>query len=219
MLVCVLVMVVGAGVGATASYSAGASVTSVAGVPPDPPGNPPPGNPPGDPPPGNPPGDPPPDNPPGDPPPDNPPGDRPPDNPPPDRPPCWPDCDDKRPPCWPDCDDKRPPKRDFRRPFVVDEFPRDGARGVRRFTDAAVLFSERVKGVDEDTFELFSARSRRPVPADVFRDGSRDFVLDPRRRLARHTPYVVVLRGGFSGIRDFAGNRLVSVSWSFRTGR
>jgi hypothetical protein len=89
---------------------------------------------------------------------------------------------------------------------------------VSRFTDVQVAFSERVKGVDEDTFELFSARSHRPVFADVFREGSRDFVLDPRRRLARHTRYVAVLRGGFSGIRDFAGNRLSSVSWSFRTG-
>jgi Bacterial Ig-like domain len=102
---------------------------------------------------------------------------------------------------------------------VIDEFPNDGARGVSRFTDVAVLFSERVRGVNERTFVLFSARSGRSVHADVFRDGSREWVLEPRRSLSRNTRYVVELVGDRFGIRDFDGNRLRDTDWTFRTRR
>jgi hypothetical protein len=101
---------------------------------------------------------------------------------------------------------------------VQDEFPRDGSFGVSRFTDVEVLFSESVRGVDEDTFRLFNARTGRSVFAHVFRDGtSRRWLLDPRGALSRSTRYVAVLRGGSFGIRDLSGNRLSSTDWSFRT--
>ncbi|HEX2175771.1 MAG TPA: Ig-like domain-containing protein, partial [Nocardioidaceae bacterium] len=122
-------------------------------------------------------------------------------------------------PCKPRCDD-RPPKHDSRRPFVVDESPRDGAFRVSTFTDVLVTFSESVRGVDHRSFRLFNARTGRSVFADVFRSGSsRRWVLVPDRRLSRGSRYVAVVKGGFSGIRDFAGNRLSTTTWTFRTGR
>jgi hypothetical protein len=110
------------------------------------------------------------------------------------------------------------PEDDVRRPRVINEFPRDGATGVSRFTDVRVHFSEAVRGVTTRTFRLFNARTRHVVAAEVFRTGgSNRWVLEPDGRLARATRYVVVLRGGAAGIRDLAGNRLFSTTWSFRT--
>ena len=107
---------------------------------------------------------------------------------------------------------------DFRRPRVVDEFPRDGATGVSRFADVRVHFSESVRGVSRRTFELFNTHTRDFVFADVFRQGSsRRWVLEPDGRLARSTRYTVVVRGGSGGVRDFAGNHLLTTTWSFRT--
>ncbi len=101
---------------------------------------------------------------------------------------------------------------------MVDEFPRAGSTGVSRFTDVAVRFSEGVRGVNRGTFELFNTRTRNFVFANVFRQGSsRSWLLEPGRRLARFTRYTVVVRGGSGGIRDFAGNRLFTTTWSFRT--
>ena len=109
---------------------------------------------------------------------------------------------------------------DFRRPRVVDEFPRDGATGVSRFTDVRAHFSEAVRGVTTRTFRLLNARTRDFVAAEVFRTGgSNRWVLEPDTRLARATRYVVVLRGGGVSIRDLAGNRLFTTTWSFRTHR
>lgn len=117
-------------------------------------------------------------------------------------------------------DDDRRRRSDFRRPRLVDEFPRDGAARASTFTDVRARFSESVRGVNTRTFRLFSARTGRRVFADVFRTGaSKRWVLAPERRLARGTRYVVALRGGFAGIRDIAGNRLSSTTWSFRTRR
>ncbi|MDQ4084577.1 MAG: Ig-like domain-containing protein [Actinomycetota bacterium] len=109
---------------------------------------------------------------------------------------------------------------DLRRPRVVNEFPRDGATGVSRFTDVRAHFSEAVRGVTTRTFRLRNARTGDLVAAEVFRTGSANrWVLEPDFRLARATGYVVVLRGGFDGIRDLAGNRLFPTTWSFRTHR
>jgi Bacterial Ig-like domain len=107
----------------------------------------------------------------------------------------------------------------FGRPRVIDRDPNDGARGVSRFTDVAVLFNERVRNVNSRTFTLFNARNGRSVDAEVFRTGSREWVLEPDRRLSRNTRYVVELDGGGFGIRDFDGNRLRDTDWTFRTGR
>ena len=89
-----------------------------------------------------------------------------------------------------------------------------------RFTDVRVQFSERVRAVNTRTFELFNTRTRHFVFADVFRvaRGHR-WVLEPRSRLARFTRYTVVVRGGSGGIRDLAGNHLLTTTWSFRTSR
>jgi hypothetical protein len=103
---------------------------------------------------------------------------------------------------------------------VIDEFPRDGATGVSRFTDVRVHFNESVRGVTRRSFQLFNTNTRRFVFADVFRSGSsRRWVLEPDGRLARGTRYIAVLRGGSSGIRDLAGNRLDTTTWGFRTSR
>jgi hypothetical protein len=110
------------------------------------------------------------------------------------------------------------PEADVRRPRLVNEFPRDGATGVSRFTDVRAHFSEAVRGVTDRTFRLFNARTENFVAAEVFRTGaSNRWVLDPDNRLARSTRYVVVLRGGAGGIRDLADNRLFRTTWSFRT--
>jgi hypothetical protein len=105
---------------------------------------------------------------------------------------------------------------DLRSPRVVNEFPRDGATGVSRFTDVRARFSEAVRGVTTRTFRLFESGRGNAVRAQVFRSGNR-WVLEPDGRLARFTRYVVVLRGGVGGIRDLAGNRLPTTTWGFRT--
>jgi hypothetical protein len=106
---------------------------------------------------------------------------------------------------------------DFRSPRVVNEFPRDGATGVSRFTDVRVRFSETVRGVTSRTFRLVPANRHDVVRAQVFRSSANRWVLEPDARLARFTRYLVELRGGASGIRDLAGNRLPTTTWTFRT--
>jgi hypothetical protein len=74
--------------------------------------------------------------------------------------------------------------------------------------------------VNSRTFGLFNTRTRHFVFADVFRQGSsRRWVLEPGSRLSRFTRYTVVVRGGSGGVRDFAGNHLLTTTWSFRTSR
>ncbi len=110
------------------------------------------------------------------------------------------------------------PGDDVRRPRVVNEFPRDGATGVSRFTDVRAHFSEAVRGVTTRSFRLRNARTGDVVAAEVFRTGRANrWVLEPDFRLARATRYVAMLRGGGDGIRDLAGNRLFNTTWSFRT--
>lgn len=107
---------------------------------------------------------------------------------------------------------------DVSRPRVVAKWPRDGATNVSRLTDVRVRFSEAVRGVHSRAFKLIDTRTGSAVSAEIFRNGrSNRWALDPDRRLARGTRYLVLLRGGFSGVRDLAGNRLFSTTWTFRT--
>lgn len=102
-------------------------------------------------------------------------------------------------------------------PAVLSRNPRNGAVGVSRRTDVTVRFSRIVRRVDEGSFTLTNNRTGNDVGAFVSRDGSRRWVLDPDRTLARDTRYIVTLRGGRLGIRDLDGNRLDRTTSSFRT--
>jgi hypothetical protein len=102
-------------------------------------------------------------------------------------------------------------------PFLVEHLPT--GRAVARSANVTVAFSERVRGVDRTSFMLIDRRTGGTIPASVSTVGSnRRYVLNPTRRLAAHTTYVVRLIGGRSHIRDRRNNPFLTRSWSFTTG-
>ena len=101
-------------------------------------------------------------------------------------------------------------------PFLVEHLPTGSA--VARSANVTVAFSERVRGVDRTSFALIDRRTGGTIPASVSTVGSnRRYVLNPTRRLAAHTTYVVRLIGGRSHIRDLRNNPFLTRSWSFTT--
>ncbi len=101
-------------------------------------------------------------------------------------------------------------------PFLVEHLPT--GRAVVRSANVTVAFSERVRGVDRTSFVLVNGRTSGRIPATVTTVGSkRQYVLNPARRLAAHTTYVVRLIGGRSHIRDLRNNPFLTRSWSFTT--
>lgn len=76
-------------------------------------------------------------------------------------------------------------------------------------------FSEAVKGVTGTTFRLRDTVTGAYVAATVSYDAATHrAVLDPSAGLARRRTYQVVVR---YGIRDIAGNSIVTTTWSFKT--
>ncbi|WP_286399231.1 S8 family serine peptidase [Pseudarthrobacter defluvii] len=104
-------------------------------------------------------------------------------------------------------------------PTVTSYSPGSNASLVRRSSNVSATFSEAVQGVGTATFTLKNASTGAVVAATVYRNGTTNqWILDPQAALAAKTRYTVTLTGGATGIRDLAGNPLVSRSWQFTTG-
>ena len=97
--------------------------------------------------------------------------------------------------------------------------PAGGATGISRTANVSATFSEAVDGVTTTTFQLRNTATDALVTATVTRNGTTNqWVLNPGPTLAANTQYTVTLTGGATAIRDTAGMRLATTSWSFRTG-
>ncbi|MGN6440556.1 MAG: S8 family serine peptidase [Arthrobacter sp.] len=104
-------------------------------------------------------------------------------------------------------------------PTVTSYSPGSNASLVRRSSNVSATLSEAVQGVGTATFTLKNASTGAVVAATVYRNGTTNqWILDPQAALAAKTRYTVTLTGGATGIRDLAGNPLVSRSWQFTTG-
>ena len=109
-----------------------------------------------------------------------------------------------------------PPPPDTTAPTVVATVPGDGVTGVSISTDLAATFSERVLGVDAQSFTLSDGVAN--VPAVVtYDDSTRTARLDPVEALAPDHTFVVSLTSAITD-RATSPNALTAVSWSFTTG-
>jgi hypothetical protein len=105
-------------------------------------------------------------------------------------------------------------------PTVAEVTPGRGASGIAATANVTARFSE---PVDPTTVSASTITLRGPsgtlVPAAVSYDpGSQTATLDPSQSLADNTTYTALVKGGSSGVKDFAGNAMASDdSWTFTT--
>jgi len=101
--------------------------------------------------------------------------------------------------------------RDFFAPTWTSRNPKTGQTGVSRSTNVVVTFSENVKYATH----VYLYRGTNKVSATVTYDaGTFTATLNPSSNLAAGVKYTVKAT---SYIRDYAGNRLKTVTWSFTT--
>ncbi|WP_246262615.1 Ig-like domain-containing protein, partial [Arthrobacter mobilis] len=104
-------------------------------------------------------------------------------------------------------------------PTVTTRTPAANATGVRRGNNITATFSEAVQGVSASTFTIRNTATGAVVSSAVTRNGTTNqWILNPGVTLAANTRYTVTLTGGTTAIRDLAGNRLTTTSWTFTTG-
>jgi hypothetical protein len=104
--------------------------------------------------------------------------------------------------------------RDGRRPTLTSRTPEPGASGVALSAHVLVTFSERVSGVNGASLILRDARGFE-VPASVDYDAaSHRATLVAAAELEAGATYAVTLT---NAIRDAAGNRLRTSTWTFTT--
>jgi hypothetical protein len=104
--------------------------------------------------------------------------------------------------------------RDRFRPTLSGQAPKPGAVGVAPSTAVIASFSEAVSGVGRRSMTLRDAQGLE-IPANVTYDAAhRRATLRPTVMLLPAATYTVTLS---SDIRDAAGNRLRTTSWSFTT--
>jgi len=100
---------------------------------------------------------------------------------------------------------------DFTAPTWVSRTPKTGSTGVSRSTNVVVRFSENVKYATH----MYLYRGTTKLSASVSYDASTfTATLNPSSTLAAGVKYTVKIT---NYVRDAAGNRLKSVSWSFTT--
>jgi methionine-rich copper-binding protein CopC len=99
-------------------------------------------------------------------------------------------------------------------PSVTGRTPASGATGVSLGADVTVTFSEPVTGVTGGALSLRTSNGTL-VPAAVGYDATtRVATLDPNATLVSGARYTV---GISNSVRDAAGNRLTTASWTFTT--
>ena len=106
----------------------------------------------------------------------------------------------------------------FTAPTVTAKSPASLATRVAQSINATATFSEAVQGVSTTTMRVKNPAGTVLSAAVSYNATTRVATLNPTANLAPDTKYSVNLTGGASGIRDLAGNPLVSTVWSFTTG-
>jgi len=105
------------------------------------------------------------------------------------------------------------PRTEFVLPTVTARTPASGARSVSQTGNLTATFSEPVTGVSGTTFVL--RRGTTVIAAAVgYNATTRVATLNPSVTLLADRSYTATL----SGIRDVAGNTMVTSTWSFITG-
>ncbi len=105
-------------------------------------------------------------------------------------------------------------------PTVALVFPADAATGIAVNTSVTASFSEAIDPatVNTGTFELRDPSNAVVTAAVSYNVGSKTATFAPATELAESTTYTAILKGGSAGIKDLAGNSLVSdYTWSFTT--
>ena len=103
-------------------------------------------------------------------------------------------------------------------PTVSSVSPLNGATGVSINTTVTANFSEAINGstVTGTTFQLRDAGNN--LVGATLSTSTNQITLTPTAALTASTTYTVTITGGASGVKDLAGNALVSnYSWSFTT--
>ncbi len=110
------------------------------------------------------------------------------------------------------------------KPKVTGMVPENAVTGVPRAANVSVTFNEPVAAVSTASFTLKTTATTdadAAVSAVVVRSGtSNTWILDPSGPLAANTNYTATVTGApaTGGIRDIAGNLLVTTKWTFTTG-
>ncbi|MBG6214920.1 hypothetical protein RCH23_002646 [Cryobacterium sp. CAN_C3] len=103
-------------------------------------------------------------------------------------------------------------------PTITAKSPVSLATRVTQTANATATFSEAVQGVSTATMRLKNPAGSVLSAAVAYDTTTRVATLNPGASLAADTKYSVSLTGGAAGVRDAAGNPLVSTGWSFTTG-
>ncbi|HWQ96418.1 MAG TPA: DUF4082 domain-containing protein [Candidatus Methylomirabilis sp.] len=107
-------------------------------------------------------------------------------------------------------------------PAITGISPASGAAEVKASTAVTATFSKALDAttINNGTFELHTGGSNGTiVPASVnYNDTEFVASLQPSNPLAYSTTYTAILKGGSTGVKDFAGNALATdYTWSFTT--
>jgi hypothetical protein len=105
-------------------------------------------------------------------------------------------------------------------PVVTSVSPTAGATLVATTATVSAVFSEPVNAatINGSTFQLFGPSNSLVGATVTYTSGSQTATLTPTAALAYSTTYTAVLTGGSSGVKDLAGNAMVSnFTWSFTT--
>ena len=105
-------------------------------------------------------------------------------------------------------------------PTVTSRTPANGATGIATTTAVTATFSEAMNASTLTTSTVTLQTGSTTVPATVsYTPTTFTATLTPTSPLAGTTLYTVTVTGGAGGVKDFAGNALVSsATWSFTTG-
>jgi hypothetical protein len=106
-------------------------------------------------------------------------------------------------------------------PTVTGRMPANGATGVSRATTASATFSEPMTAstITTSTVILRDPSSTVVTASVSYHATTRIATLTPSALLRASTRYTVTVKGGSTGVKDLAGNALVSDStWWFTTG-
>ena len=103
-------------------------------------------------------------------------------------------------------------------PTVTAKSPVSLAMRVAQSANATATFSEAVQGISSTTMRVKNPAGTVLSAVVSYNATTRVATLNPAANLVADTKYSVSLKGGVTGIRDLAGNPLVSTGWNFTTG-
>lgn len=104
-------------------------------------------------------------------------------------------------------------------PKLIARTPAVDATGVALGVNVTATFSEKVQGVDTNSFTVTNKTTGVKVPAAITSNSAgTKWILNPSVSLAKDTRYTVTLTGGPAAIRDTANAPFATESWEFLTG-